>query len=239
MKFVVPRGTVLVADDNDQIRGVVRLALERAGYQVYEAADGAVADQLVTERLPHLVVLDMVMPYVAGLELLTRWRKRRLNMGVIVLTGFGDANSVADALEAGADDYVTKPFHVRELVERVNAVLRRIQKLEPSGAEMVVGDVRLDLVGQRAVVGEQVVPLSKTEVALLRELMGSPGRVLAPDELLAKVWGPEYRGDAEILRTNIYRLRRKLKGGRFLQSRPGLGYFVASPTDPEPSAAQE
>ena len=236
---MVPRGVVLVADDNAQIRGVVRLALERAGYQVYEAADGAVADQLVTQRLPHLVVLDMVMPYVAGLELLTRWRTRRLNMGVIVLTGFGNENSVADALEAGADDHIAKPFHIRELVERVNAVLRRIQKWEPSGAELVVGDVRLDLVGQRVVVGERVVPLSKTELALLRELMGSPGRVLAPDDLLVQVWGPEYRGDAEILRTNIYRLRRKLKVGKFLQSRPGVGYFVSSPTEPEPLAAPE
>ena len=104
--------------------------------------------------------------------------------------------------------------------------------MEPSGAEMVVGDVRLDLARQRVVVGERVVLLSKTEVALLRELMASPGGALSPEELLARVWGPQYRGDTEIVRTNIYRLRRKLNAGNFLQSRPGVGYFVTSPTPP-------
>jgi DNA-binding response OmpR family regulator len=223
-----------VADDNRDIRRLVRLVLEDARYEVYEAPDGAVAEQLVSERLPHLVVLDVVMPYISGLELLRRWRSRHLDMGVIVMTAYGDEDSVANALEAGADDHIAKPFQVRELVERVNAVLRRTRRRELSGAEMVVGDVRLDLSTQRAVVGERVVLLSKTEVALLRELMASPGGALSPEELLARVWGPQYRGDTEIVRTNVYRLRRKLKAGNFLQSRPGVGYFVTSPSAPEP-----
>jgi DNA-binding response OmpR family regulator len=227
MKLALPRGIVLVADDNARIRRIVRSALERAGYEVHEAANGAAADQVVNERRPDLVVLDVVMPFVSGLELLRRWRAQGLAMAVIVLTGFGTEDSVADALEAGADDHVAKPFQLRELVERVNAVLRRAQGWEPLVAEIVVGDVRLDLKRQRVLVGERVVLLSKTEVLLLRELMSSPGRVFAPDELLAKVWGPEYRGDAEIVRTNVYRLRRKLNAGHFLQSRRGVGYFVA------------
>jgi two-component system, OmpR family, response regulator len=234
-EHVVPRATILVADDNGDIRGLVRLALEDAGYQVYEAADGAVADQLVAERLPHLVLVDVVMPRISGMELLRRWRSRRLNVGIIVMTGFGGEDSVGDALQAGADDHIAKPFHVRELVERVNAVLRRTQRGDPSGADVVVGEVHLDLARQRVAVGERVVLLSKTEVVLLRELMGSPGRVVSTQELLTRVWGPEYRGDADILRTNIYRLRRKLNGGDFLQSRPGVGYFVTSPTDPDPA----
>lgn len=216
----------------------MRLALEDAGYEIYDAADGAVADRLVHERSPHLVILDVVMPYISGLELLRRWRGQRLAMGVIVLTGYGDDDSVADALEAGADDHIAKPFQIRELVERVNAVLRRMRRFEPADTEMVVGDVRLDLAGQRVVVGERVVPLSKTEVALLRELMAAPGVAVSSEELLARVWGPAYRGDAEIVRTNVYRLRRKLNGASFLLSRPGVGYLVASPPDPGPAPEQ-
>jgi DNA-binding response OmpR family regulator len=221
---------VLVADDDRRMRALVRWALEGEGYEVYEAADGAEAERLATERLPHLVVLDVVMPYLPGLDLLRRWRSRRVDVSVIVLTAFGDDDSVAEALEAGADDYLTKPFRTRELVARVNAVLRRTQGWGLGDALMSVGDVRLDLAGRRVIVGERVIPLSKTELALLRELMGSPGRVFAAEELLAKVWGPEYRGDAEILRTNIYRLRRKLNREHFLGSRPGAGYFVSPST---------
>lgn len=212
---------------------MVRLALEDAGYDVYDAADGAQADQVVQARVPDLVVLDVVMPYVSGLGLLRRWRSRGLEMGVIVLTGYGDQDSVADALEAGADDHIAKPFLIRELVERVNAVLRRTRKWAPSSAEIVVGEVRLDLAGQCVRVGERVVPLSKTEVAVLRELMAAPGRALSSQALLDRVWGPQYHGDTEIVRTNMYRLRRKLNLGNFLHSRPGVGYFVAAP-DAEP-----
>lgn len=224
--LVVPRGTVLVADDNEEIRKILRISLERAGYQVFEAANGVEAAQIVVDWSPDLVVLDMVMPHVSGLELLQRWRSERVEISVIVLTGFGDEDSVGDALAAGADDHIAKPVRLRELVERVNAVLRRTQKWEPHSAEIVVGDVRLDLTKHNVTVGDRAIVLSKTEMALLRALMVAPGRVLAPEELLAKVWGPEYRGDAEILRTNIYRLRRKLKAGEFIQSRPGVGYFV-------------
>jgi DNA-binding response OmpR family regulator len=227
-----PRGPVLVADDDARIRRLLRVALERAGYEVWEAENGAVAQRLVAARLPHLVVLDVVMPFVSGLELLRRWRSQRLDIAVIVLTGYADEDSVGDALAAGADDHIAKPFQVRELVERVNAVLRRTQRSPSSSAERVVGDVRVDLVRQRAVVGERVVLLSKTELAILWELMGSPGRVVSANELLTKVWGPEYRGDAEIVRTNVYRLRRKLNAGEFLQSRHGIGYFVPGPGDP-------
>lgn len=224
--LVVPRGAVLVADDNEEIRKILRISLERAGYQVFEAANGVEAAQIVVDWSPDLVVLDMVMPHVSGLELLQRWRSERVEISVIVLTGFGDEDSVGDALAAGADDHIAKPVRLRELVERVNAVLRRTQKWEPHSAEIVVGDVRLDLTKHNVTVGDRAIVLSKTEMALLRALMVAPGRVLAPEELLAKVWGPEYRGDAEILRTNIYRLRRKLKAGEFIQSRPGVGYFV-------------
>lgn len=229
------RAAVLLADDNEQVRSVLRLALEHAGYLVYEAANGAVADRLVIELKPDLVVLDVYMPFVSGLELLRRWRSRKLDVGVIVLTGFGDEDSVGDLLEAGADDHIAKPVQLRELVERVNAVLRRTHITRASASEIIVGDVHLDLREQRVVVGELVVPLSKTEMALLRELMGSPDRVHTAEELLTKVWGEGYRGDSEILRTNIYRLRRKLNGAAFLKSRPGVGYFVVS----SPDAASE
>lgn len=228
------RGTVLIADDNQQIRRAVRLALEHAGYLVYEAANGALADQLVSEFHPHLVILDVFMPFISGLELLKQWRSRRLEMGVIVLTGFGDEDSVGNLLEAGADDHVSKPVQLRELVERVNAVLRRIHRPETDTELLVVGDVRLDVNEHRVEVGELVVPLSKIEMALLRELMSSPDRVHASEDLLTKVWGAEYRHDSEILRTNIYRLRRKLKGAQFLKSRPGVGYLVVSSSAADP-----
>ena len=233
---MIPPRTVLVADDNAPFRRLVRLTLERAGYAMTEAADGAAADRQVTERQPDLVVLDVVMPYVSGLDLVRRWRSRSLNMGVIVLTGGRDRQSVGDLLEAGADDHIVKPFQPRELVQRVNAVLRRIRGPDTDPTEIVVGSVRLDLTRQVALVDERVVRLTRTEMGLLRELMTSPNRVLSPAELLASVWGPEYRGDAEILRTNIYRLRRKLNTADFLQSRSGLGYYVAAPDAAQPPA---
>jgi DNA-binding response OmpR family regulator len=228
----------MVVDDDVRVRTTIAAVLTREGYEVCQAADGLEADQRVGDFLPDVVILDIVMPRLSGSELLKRWRARNLDIGVIVLTAYGDEESATASLEAGADDHIAKPFRLREFVARVAAVLRRTRGQRLGGTEVTVGPVRLDLAAQTVTVDDRTISLTPMELSLLRMLMGAPGRVFSANELLTRIWGPEYRDDFAVLRTTIYRVRRKLHDPRFIQARPHAGYvFSADASDLEAGTA--
>jgi DNA-binding response OmpR family regulator len=233
-----PRGasatTILVVDDDARQQQLVGMILRRAGFGVRYADDGDVVAGLVRELQPDLVVLDLKMRRVSGLEALRAIRAAGHSVGVIILTGVGDEELILAAFEAGADDYVTKPFQPRVLAARVNAVLRRAHggsaADEPPEPERL-GDVTLDPLTHHVRIGDRSIALSPTEYELLRTLMHGIGHVFTPADLLARVWGPAYIRQADIVRANIYRLRRKLEPlpakPRYIRSRPGVGYYFA------------
>jgi len=221
---------VLVVDDDPDIRFLARRALEAAGYEVREAGSAAEAERQVEQALPHLILLDLKLPGESGARLLERWRRDQLEMPVIMLTAYGDAEHEAALLEAGADDYLDKPFETRVLTARVNNALRRAGLSAALDTALEAGPLKL-LVRERLVmVAERRILLTRTETALLRELLQTPGAVRTYDDLLTRVWGASYAGQNEILQTNIYRLRQKLEDDpthpRYLVATPRVGYCL-------------
>lgn len=222
---------ILVVDDERRLREFVALALRSAGYEVLLAAD---ANDLDSRGLD-LLVMDVNMPGISGLEAVRKLREAGDEVPVVMLTACDDDDSKLAAFDVGADDYLTKPFNARELVARVGAVLRRARRnvsAAPDEDTLTIGAITLCLRNHTAQVQGRAVELTRTEYALLLTLARGEGRVFTPAELLSRVWGPEYSTQAEILRTNMYRLRQKLEADprqpRFLRTRPGVGYFVAA-----------
>jgi DNA-binding response OmpR family regulator len=230
--------TVLVVDDEARTRRLVGVVLRTAGFDVLDAEDGDSVVPLVKAQQPEAVVLDLKMPGVSGLEALRALRAAGEDVPVIMLTGVLDEEWVVNAFEAGADDYVTKPFAPRVLLARVQAVLRRARGVgndhNAGPDKQTIGEMSLDARTRSLRVGDQQVTLTPTEYHLLRTLMRGAGRVFTTAELLAHVWGPAYAGQDEIVRANIYRLRHKLEPvpsePRYIQGRRGLGYFFTDTT---------
>jgi two-component system KDP operon response regulator KdpE len=226
---------VLVADDEQRITKLVSMALTDEGFRVVTASGGEEALAKAEEVRPDIVLLDIVMPDLDGIEVMRQIRERR-SVPVILLTAKGSASDKAKGLDLGADDYIAKPFHLDELAARVRAVLRRA-----SGASAVTGAVRFDDIEidlERRVVtrGGELVELSRTEWLLLQHLAANAGKVVLHTELLTKVWGPEYRDDLQYLRVWVSRVRRKLgakpgEAGR-IRTFQGIGYLH----DIEPAA---
>lgn len=222
--------TILVVDDEPKLVDLIRLTLERAGYQVIEANNGEEAIQRVREELPDLVVLDVMMPEMDGFEVLKEIRAFS-NVPIIMLTVRATEQDKVRGLELGADDYIAKPFSHRELVERIRAVLRRTEMPPPvPKAETIVIDDELSVdFNKREVIarGEHI-KLRPTEYKLLYHLINNAGRLLTHDMLLTKVWGREYRDDTQLLRLYITYLRQKIERDpahpRYIINERGLGY---------------
>jgi len=234
--------TILVVEDDPRMQLLVQAVLRTEGFGVLTASDGDVVLGLVKRHQPDALVLDLKMPRVSGLEALRAVRSAGEALPVIVLTGVSDEDWVLDAFEAGADDYVTKPFPPRILLARLRAVLRRRELSTVEDGELAgdeAGEVSLDPRTHDARVRGQTVRLTPTEYQLLRTLMRGAGRVFTADELLARVWGPTYVGQDDIIRANIYRLRHKLepepRRPRYIQGRRGVGYFFAGRAAEEPN----
>ena len=203
------RPLVLVADDEPQITKLVAMTLTEEGFRVITARDGEDAIDKVAAMRPDVVLLDVIMPGMSGIEVMNHLREWH-PVPVILLTARSSKADVANGLDAGADDYIAKPIHPRELAARVRAVLRRASRVESTRSIVDIGDFQVDL-GKRIVthLGE-FVPFSRTEWLLLQHLASNVGRVMTHSELLTEVWGPEYRDDLTYLRLWIGRLRRKL-----------------------------
>ena len=217
---------VLVVDDEPSIVELVRFTLEREGFTSIAAADGQEALDKVEAGHPDLVLLDLMLPRLGGLDVCRLLRQRHPSLPIIILTARGDETDKVLGLELGADDYMTKPFSPRELVARVKAVLRRRQ---PDGERRQVlqyGDLVIDRDCRRVVYGGQEVPLSRREFDLLWFLASAPGRVFSRDILLERVWGYEFAGDTRTVDAHVKNLREKLgaAGHRLIRTVWGVGY---------------
>jgi two-component system response regulator MtrA len=227
--------SVLVVDDDRGIREFVGVTLRLAGYRPILVAGGDGVPQALLTEEPKLVVMDVTMPGVSGIQALRHLRSAGSEVPVIMLTARGEDDAKLAAFEAGADDYLVKPFNARELVARVGAVLRRARLTTPEAeadAVVTVGALTLHPRDHAASIGDRQLALTRIEYSLLLTLARSPGRVFTPPELLSRVWGAEYQDQPEILRTNVYRLRKKLEEDparpRHLLTRAGVGYYVAN-----------
>ncbi|MEW6033873.1 MAG: response regulator transcription factor [Chloroflexota bacterium] len=225
--------SVLLVDDDPQLVRLVRANLESVGYKVSVAADARSALAVVDKEMPDLIILDIMLPQVDGYELCQRIREFAATP-IIMLTAKVEDSDKVRGLRLGADDYITKPFNVQELLARIEAVSRRSHSSrETAGPRtLTCGDVCIDFVQRRVTVRGQEVALTPTEYRLLSHLISNAGRVILHRELLTKVWGPEYQDELEYLRAYIRHLRQKIEVDphqpEYIISRPGIGYiFVA------------
>ena len=220
---------ILVVDDEERMSRFVRLNLEHDGFQVLEANRGMQAINLIRERMPDLVLLDVMMPDLDGFEVLQLIRES-YQLPVIMLTAKGEEDDKVKGLELGADDYVTKPFSPRELVSRVRAVLRRNEQGATSGDGVIDVDEHLKIdFGRREVwLDGSLVKLRPTEYRLLYHLVQNAGWVLTYDQILSKVWGYEYRDEPHYVRLYVNYLRQKLEQDPanpvYILTERGVGY---------------
>lgn len=220
---------ILVVDDEERMVRFIRLNLEHDGFKVIEAFNGTKAINQVRSNLPDLVLLDIMMPDMDGFEVL-RIIRETSNVPVIMLTAKGEEDDRVRGLELGADDYVTKPFSPRELVSRVRAVLRRTETTGVSTHGLIEVDERLKLDFERREiwVDGELVKLRPTEYRLLYHLVQNAGWVVTHDQILAKVWGYEYRDEPHYVRLYINYLRKKLEedpaNPKYILTERGVGY---------------
>ena len=223
--------TVLIVDDEPQILRALRVTLQARGYQVVTAAGGAQALRAVAAEHPDLVLLDLGLPDLDGVEVIRRLRTWT-HVPIVILSGRMHSSDKVEALDAGADDYVTKPFSIDELLARVRAVSRRLPATEPP-APVRIGRYQVDLVDRRVTpadpdADDEPVHLTPTEWQLLIALATNPGRLVSQRRLLIDVWGPTYVNESHYLRQYLKHLRRKLEDDparpRHLITEPGMGY---------------
>ncbi|HWS36291.1 MAG TPA: response regulator [Actinoplanes sp.] len=215
---------ILVVDDDPQITRALRINLKARGYDVDAAPDGAGALHLAAHTHPDLVVLDLGLPDMEGTEVIAGLRGWTA-VPIIVLSGRADSADKVAALDAGADDYVTKPFGVDELLARIRAVTRRGRPAEEESPVVMIGAFEVDLAEHSISGGVRLTP---TEWQLLEHLLRHPGKLITQKELLHDVWGPQYQTETNYLRQYMARLRRKLETDparpRHLLTEPGMGY---------------
>lgn len=223
------RQRILVVDDEERIVRMIRLNLEHDGFEVIEANNGMAAINQVRERLPNLVILDVMMPGMDGYETLSLIRETS-QTPVIMLTAKGEEEDRIKGLELGADDYVTKPFSPRELVSRIKAVLRRTESRNAEAEDVIRVDDHLTLdFGKREIwLDGELVKLRPTEYRLLYHLVKNAGWVMTYDQILSKVWGYEYREETHYVRLYINYLRQKIEkdpsNPKYILTERGIGY---------------
>jgi DNA-binding response OmpR family regulator len=225
------RGSVLVVDDEPTIGEVVSRYLERAGYEARVAEDGLAALDAVAERAPDLIVLDLMLPGLDGLEVMRRVRAEDRSSAIILLTAKGDESDRIVGLRLGADDYVVKPFSPAELVARVDAVLRRVDTVGADEPPLLFGELEIDPSARRVRVGAEELQLTAREYDLLLFLARHPGRAFTRNELMDHVWQYAFYTDTSTVTVHIRRLRAKLEPDpetpRWIETVWGVGYRFA------------
>jgi two-component system KDP operon response regulator KdpE len=222
------RPRMLVIDDERQILRALKVILREAGYDVIEAVTMQEALDRAAVRAPDAAIVDLMLPDGSGVELCRRLREWS-TMPIIVLSAIGEEEAKVEALEAGADDYLTKPFGPRELVARVAAALRRAGET-PSEPAIEVDGLQVDLNARVVRRDGEEVHLTPIEFDLLRTLVRHRGRLMTHRALLVEVWGPQYADDTQVLRVHIANLRRKIEPSgerRYIRTDPGIGYRFA------------
>jgi two-component system response regulator ResD len=223
------RGSVLVVDDEPTIAEVVSRYLERAGYRTRVAADGAQALELVARQRPDLIVLDLMLPGIDGLEVMRRLRQpERERIGLILLTAKGEESDRVIGLRLGADDYVVKPFSPAELVARVDAVLRRVDTAPAQEAPLELSDMTIDPAGRQVYVRGEEVVLTQREFDVLLYLARHPGQAFSRNQLMDAIWQYSFYTDTSTVTVHIRRLRAKIESDpgqpRHIQTVWGVGY---------------
>jgi two-component system KDP operon response regulator KdpE len=219
---------VLVCDDEPQILRALRVILRDAGFEAVTASTAEEALDAAAVRPPEAAILDLMLPDLDGVELTRRLREWS-EMPILVLSAVGEEDRKVEALAAGADDYVTKPFGPRELVARLEAAMRRARP-EELAPVIVAEGIEIDLAGRTVRRDGEPVHLTPTEFGLLRELARNRGKLMTHRALLVEVWGVSYEDDLQVLRAHIANLRRKIEppdGPRYILTDPGVGYRFA------------
>jgi DNA-binding response OmpR family regulator len=222
---------VLIVDDDPAIRKFIRANLEARDYEVLLAPDGEAALTLLEKEKPDLIILDIMMPNIDGFEVCRRVREWS-QVPIIMLSARDGEMDKVKCLDCGADDYLTKPFSLKELLSRIAAVLRRSKSdnSESIQSKFQYGDLEVDFSRNTVSVKGVNINLTACEFKILNYLAQNAGRIITPNQILQKVWGEEYFGDLRILQVNICRLRRKLnddaKNPVYIQTKPGIGYTI-------------
>lgn len=236
--------TILVVDDEPSIRDLLKYNLEKEGYKIIEAGDGITGVNTALEQKPDLILLDIMLPKLDGLSVCKRI-KNSLNVPIIMLTAKAEEIDTILGLELGADDYITKPFSIRELAARVKANLRKIEVVADSSktieaskedkkkeTKIVVGDLELDLDKFEVKVRGEIIDLTLREFEVLKFLASQPEQVVTRETLLEKVWGYEYFGDIRTVDVTVRRIREKIEKDtsipKILITKRGVGYYIAS-----------
>ncbi len=246
-EFLKDAKTILIVDDEAPIRDILVYNLEKEGYKTIEASDGITAVDIALEKKPDLILLDVMLPKLDGLSVCKRI-KNSLNVPILMLTAKDNEVDKIVGLELGADDYITKPFSVRELVARVKANLRKIDATLNNGQEVkdrseqqnkqketkkiVVGELELDLDKFEVKVRGQIVDLTLREFEVLKFLASQPEQVVTRETLLEKVWGYEYYGDIRTVDVTVRRIREKIEkdtsAPKILITKRSVGYYIAA-----------
>jgi two-component system KDP operon response regulator KdpE len=239
--MVSQQRSVLIVDDEPSLRKVLRTSLSAAGFTVEEARTGEEALGLAQHRVFDLVLLDVNMPGIGGLETCRRFKHLALRTGIVIVTVRDMEDDQVQGLEAGADDYVTKPFRLRELIARLRAVLRRTRAIETQELPVLqAGALTMDI--RRRILWRSGVPvhLSPKEFDLLAFMMQNQDAPLIHSRLLRSVWGPEYGNELEYLRSYVRMLRKKIEDDpsnpQYILTEPWVGYRFRNPTDPDAMA---
>ncbi len=233
--------TILIVDDEQPIREILVYNLKKEGYNTIEASDGVTALNIALEQYPDLILLDIMLPKMDGLSVCKRI-KNSYNVPILMLTAKDTEIDKILGLELGADDYITKPFSVRELIARVKANLRKVEnmsmaKLENDNSKkkenkIVVNDLELDLDKFEVKIRGEVIDLTVREFEVIKFLASQPGQVVTRETLLEKVWGYEYYGDIRTVDVTVRRIREKIEkdtsSPKILITKRGVGYYIAS-----------
>ncbi len=233
--------TILIVDDEQPIREILVYNLKKEGYNVIEASDGVTALNIALEQYPDLVLLDIMLPKMDGLSVCKRI-KNSYNVPILMLTAKDSEIDKILGLELGADDYITKPFSVRELIARVKANLRKVENLAVTRMDndnskkkenkIIVNDLELDLDKFEVKIRGEIIDLTVREFEVIKFLASQPGQVVTRETLLEKVWGYEYYGDIRTVDVTVRRIREKIEkdtsSPKILITKRGVGYYIAS-----------
>jgi DNA-binding response OmpR family regulator len=232
-----PKKTILVVDDEPRYLRLIEVNLATEAYDVKTAANGQEALEVVAAEQPDLILLDVMMPVMDGFTACERIREFS-NVPIIIVTAKGEERDRVRGLDAGADDYILKPFSAQEMLARVRAVLRRAERQALETFHQPIfrhHELQIDLARALVTTNGKEVSLTATEYRLLQTLAAAIGRVLTPEELLTTVWGPQYRDDKEILWVCLSRLRQKIeldpKSPVHIVTRQGIGYYMPSESE--------
>lgn len=223
---------VLVVDDDEGVCRLVEKILKRGGYEAFAAADGESALAQAAERSPHLVILDLSLPGLSGLDV-CRQLRAWFNGPILVLSGNGEEAMIVRALDRGADDYLTKPFRAGELLARMRALFRRAARDSHEDSVIEIGDLRVDFSKRRATRGGQEIALTRTEFEIVGCLIRHAERVVTSEMILRQVWGPHHGEYAQTLRVHIGHIRRKIEPDPsrpcYILTETGVGYRLSAP----------